>query len=247
MNRSSGVGRAQAGFTLMEMLIAVTITAVIGLGVWQVVSSVVNSRDRVNALAEQFDGLQKAMLLLERDITQVVNRPARDVYGDFKPSLTSRDDAFELLLTRQGWRNPLGLRRSGLQRAGWEYTGTELRRRYWPVVDQGQDEDSRDISLLENVNRFEIRFLDDEGKWHQAWPTDQAMASFTPGARPDIELPLGLEITLEHERFGEIVRLFSLPEFSQEQAQSVVNQQQEAASETSSNEDDDESSVGGES
>ena len=227
----NGFVRAQAGFTLMEMLIAVTITAVIGLGVWQVVSSVVNSRDRVNALAEQFDGLQKTMLLLERDITQVVNRSARDVYGDFKPALTARDDAFELLLTRQGWRNPLGLRRSGLQRAGWEYTGTELRRRYWPVVDQGQDEDSRDVLLLEDVNTFDIRFLDEDGKWHDTWPTDQTMAAVTPGQRPVTPLPIGLEVTLEHERFGEVVRLFTLPDFSQDQAQSVVNQQQEAASE----------------
>ena len=39
---------AQAGFTLMEVLIAVTITAVIGLGVWQVLGNVVSSRDRVN-------------------------------------------------------------------------------------------------------------------------------------------------------------------------------------------------------
>ncbi|MDX1560391.1 MAG: prepilin-type N-terminal cleavage/methylation domain-containing protein, partial [Marinobacter sp.] len=52
----------QRGFTLLEVLIAVTITAVIGLGVWQVINGVVNSRDRVNELAEQFDGLQRAML-----------------------------------------------------------------------------------------------------------------------------------------------------------------------------------------
>ncbi|MDP4546171.1 type II secretion system minor pseudopilin GspJ [Marinobacter sp. MDS2] len=240
----SGFVRAQSGFTLMEMLIAVTITAVIGLGVWQVVSSVVNSRDRVNALAEEFDGLQKAMLLLERDITQVVNRSARDVYGDFKPSLTSREDAFELLLTRQGWRNPLGLRRSGLQRAGWEYTGAELRRRYWPAVDQGQDEDSRDILLLNDVKTLEIRFLDEEGKWHDHWPTDQALAAMTPGQRPVIALPMALEVTLEHERFGEIARLFTLPDFSPEQAQAVVNQQQDAASEEAG-EDADENTAGG--
>ena len=53
----------ESGFTLMEVLIAVTITAVIGLGVWQVVSSVMNSRDRVDEVAQAFDGLQKTMLL----------------------------------------------------------------------------------------------------------------------------------------------------------------------------------------
>lgn len=96
----------ERGFTLMEVLIAVTITAVIGLGVWQVINGVVRSRDRVDEVADQFDGLQRAMLLLERDITQIVNRSARDVYGDYQPALTTRQEGFALVLTRQGWRNP---------------------------------------------------------------------------------------------------------------------------------------------
>lgn len=219
----------QTGFTLMEVLIAVTITAVIGLGVWQVLNGVVNSRDRVNEIAGQFDGLQKTMLLLERDLTQIVNRPARDVYGDFAPALTTRDETFALVLTRQGWRNPLGLRRSSLQRVAWEFTGSELHRRYWPVVDQGQEDESRDVLLLDNVLEFEIRFIDEDGNRQDQWPGDEALASLSPGARPDIPLPKGMEVTLEHERFGELVRTFTLPDFDPTQAQGVVNQQLESA------------------
>ncbi|OZB17689.1 MAG: type II secretion system protein GspJ [Marinobacter sp. 34-60-7] len=228
MNRT-GLHHGQSGFTLMEVLIAITITAVIGLGVWQVMSSVVLSRDRVDAVAEEFDGLQKTMLLLERDLVQVVNRPARDIYGDFQPSLTNREEGFALTLTRQGWRNPLGLRRSGLQRVAWEYTGEELRRRYWPVVDQGQEDDSRDLMLLERVTAFDIRFLDQQGSWQEAWPMDEELASLTPGSRPETSLPRGIEITLEHERFGELIRTFTLPDFDQAAAQAVLNQQAAAA------------------
>ncbi|MGC8118876.1 type II secretion system minor pseudopilin GspJ [Marinobacter sp. VGCF2001] len=226
----------EAGFTLMEVLIAVTITAVIGLGVWQVVSSVMNSRDRVDEVAEAFDGLQKTMLLLERDINQIVNRPARDVYGDYSPSLTSRDNAFALMLTRQGWRNPLGLRRSELQRVAWEYTGTGLHRRYWPVVDQGQDDESVDILLVDNVSAFDVRFLDDQGNWRDQWPEEETLARMTPGSRPDIALPRGIEITLEHERFGELTRTFSLPDFEPSKAQAVITEQQDAQSEEESDE-----------
>lgn len=211
------------GFTLMEMLIAVTITAVIGLGVWQVLGNVVASRDRVNEVADQFDSVQRTMLLLERDITQIVNRPSRDIYGDFTPALTSRNDDFALLLTRQGWRNPLGTRRSTLQRVGWEYTGDELRRRYWISVDQGQEDNSEDIVLLSDVTDFAVRFLDEERNWRDNWPDENSMASITPATRPDIPLPLGIEITMEHERFGELVRTFTLPDFEGSQAQGVIN------------------------
>lgn len=96
------------GFTLMEVLIAITITAVIGLGVWQVLSSIVNSRDRVDDLAQQFDGLQRTILLLERDLNQVVNRPVRDLYGDFQPAMTSREEGIALALTRAGLAQSAG-------------------------------------------------------------------------------------------------------------------------------------------
>lgn len=228
--------RQQGGFTLLEVLIAVTITAVIGLGVWQVMSGVITARDRVNELAEEFDGLQRAMLLLERDLMQVVNRPARDVYGDYQLAMTSREEDFALMLTRQGWRNPLGSRRSGLQRVAWEFTGEELRRRYWPMVDQGQEDASRDVLLLEGVVDFEVRFLNDQRAWQPEWPNDETMAGLSQGSRPETPLPLGLEVTLEHERFGELVRTFVLPDFSAEEAQGVVTQANEANTEAEAEE-----------
>ncbi|AZT83788.1 type II secretion system protein GspJ [Marinobacter sp. NP-4(2019)] len=223
---------SQKGFTLMEVLIAVTITAVIGLGVWQVLSGVVLSRDRVNEVADEFDQLQRTMLLLERDLTQVVNRPVRDMYGDYKPALTSREDSFALVLTRQGWRNPLGMRRSSLQRAGWEYTGEELRRRHWITLDQGQEESSQDVLLLSDVNSFEIRFLDQQRNWTDGWPTEELMASLSPGTRPDLPLPMGIEISLEHERFGELTRTFAMPDFDTSEAQGMVNAVNEAAADS---------------
>jgi general secretion pathway protein J len=229
----------QDGFTLMEVLIAVAITAVIGLGVWQVLDGVVTSRDRVDERAAAFDELQRTMLLLERDLTQVVNRPARDLYGDFQPALTSREEGFALMLTRQGWRNPLGLRRSSLQRVAWEYTGSELRRRYWPTVDQGQEDNGQDILLLNDVQAFQVEFLDQDSTWQEQWPPDSELADTLPGEHPETSLPRAIRITLEHGLFGEIERLFPLPDFDPEEAQALIDAGQAAGTGTSG---DDESS-----
>lgn len=227
----------QRGFTLMEVLIAVSITAVIGLGVWQVMSSVVTSRDRVDAVSEEFKGLQKTFLLLERDLRQVVSRPIRNIYGDYEPAITSQGEEFELRVTHQGWRNPLGKQRSELQRSAWEFTGDEVRRRYWVMLDQPQEEESQDQLLLSDVTAFNVRFMDENRDWQDAWPPPNQGIPSGPGA-PIIPLPMAVEVTLEHDRFGELSRLFLMPDFDVTQVQTSITQGNQEDDEEGDNDDD---------
>jgi general secretion pathway protein J len=177
----------------------------------------------VDELARQFEGVQRLMLMLERDLGQVVNRPVRNIYGDFEPAFSTREDGFALVLTRQGWRNPLGLRRSGLQRVAWEYTGEEIRRHYWVALDKGQEEtDPRDQLLLSGVKDFSIRFYTASRDWTDQWPREEVMASMMPGQLPSAPLPRGVEVTIEHERYGELTRLFTLPDFDSSAAGSLA-------------------------
>lgn len=223
----------QAGFTLMEVLVAITITAVIGLGVWQVISGIILSRDRVDVVANEFESVQRAFLLLERDVHQIVDRPIRNIYGDFEPALSSRDEAFALTLTRQGWRNPLGRKRSELQRSAYELTGEELHRRYWITVDRGQEEESQNQKLLEDVTEFDVRFMDQERNWVDDWPPeDDGGGNSNPGMGQIQALPLGIELTLTHRRFGELVRVFSMPDFDRASAQGEVMQANQPPPET---------------
>lgn len=219
------VRRRQGGFTLMEVMIAVSITSVIGIGVWQVVNNIIKAREGVDEIAEQFEGVQKLMLMMERDLGQVVNRPVRNIYGDYEPAFTSREDGFGLVLTRQGWRNPLGLRRSSLQRVAWEYTGEEIRRHYWVMLDKGQEEtDPRNELLLAGVTDFSVRFLTETREWTDQWPSESAMQSLSPGQAPSLPMPIGVEISLEHDRFGELTRLFALPDYDPTAAQTLSGQ-----------------------
>nr|WP_282450832.1 type II secretion system minor pseudopilin GspJ [Marinobacter bryozoorum] len=222
----------------MEVLIAVSITAVIGLGIWQVLSSIVTARDRVDQVSEQFDGLQKTFLLLERDLRQVVSRPVRNIYGDYEPALTSAGESFELTVTRQGWRNPLGKQRSELQRSAWEFTGDEVRRRYWTILDQAQEDESRDQLMLDRVTNFSIRFLDRNRDWQDDWPPPNQGIPSGPGA-PVIPLPMAVEVSLEHERFGELVRLFVMPDFDYAAVQTAITQGNLADEEEGDDQDDD--------
>ncbi|WP_097461290.1 type II secretion system minor pseudopilin GspJ [Mangrovitalea sediminis] len=202
----------QAGFTLLEVLIAIGITALIGIGIWQVMSGVINSRNGVDRVSTQFEQLQKTVLLIERDIFQVVNRPIRDAYGDAQFAITTRADPYALELTRQGWRNPLNDPRSELQRVAYSLDGTTLHRWQWQVLDRAQDSQPLDQVLLKDVDQLQVRFLDSHNQWVDSWPEQQVIdqQNVDPSIVP---MPRAIEIAFDQKQFGHISRIFVLPNF----------------------------------
>lgn len=203
----------QRGFTLLEVLVAVFITSMISLGVWQVMNTLIDSRDGIERVSGAFRDVQKTVSLLERDLLQAVKRPVKDAYGERVPALTSRINDANLTLTRQGWRNPLGERRSELQRVAWEYDDVEERliRRYWPVLDRTQETESREQELLENVSSLEVRFLEGEDQWREQWPPGEGGQEDAEGeAVLNMPMPRAVEVVIEHDRFGTLRRVVAL-------------------------------------
>lgn len=207
--------RHQGGFTLLEVLIAVFITSMISLGVWQVMNTLMASRDGIERVSGTFRDVQKTVSLLERDLLQAVKRPVKNAYGERLPALTSRLNNTELELTRQGWRNPLGDRRSELQRVAWEYDELEEQvvRRYWPVLDRAQNTESREQVLLEDVSSLEVRFLEGTEQWRDEWPAgDNPLEDAEGDAILEMPLPRAVEMVIEHGRFGTLRRVVTLGE-----------------------------------
>lgn len=205
----------QGGFTLLEVLVAVFITSMISLGVWQVMNTLMASRDGIERVSGAFRNVQQTLSLFERDLLQAVKRPVKDAYGEPVPALTSRINNGDIVLTRQGWRNPLGERRSELQRVAWEYDDLEeqLVRRYWPVLDRAQNTESREQRLLKNVSSLEVRFLQGTEQWRKKWPADDsAMEDAEGNAVLELPMPRAVEVVIEHERFGTLRRVVMLGE-----------------------------------
>ncbi|XOZ34186.1 type II secretion system minor pseudopilin GspJ [Halomonadaceae bacterium KBTZ08] len=208
--------RPNSGFTLLEVLIAVFMTSLISLGVWQVMNTLMASRDGIERASGAFRDVQKTVSLLERDLLQAVKRPVKDAYGERLPALTSRINDAELELTRQGWRNPLGDKRSELQRVAWEYDDIDERliRRYWPVLDRAPNTQSREQELLENVTSVKVRFRNANGQWVSQWPADNGNGN-SPADADGLDvlrmpMPRAVEVVLEHQRFGTLRRVVAL-------------------------------------
>ena len=206
--------RSLLGFTLLELLIAIAIFALVGLASYRMLESLLRSDEATRTHEAQLRELTRAFSSLERDLLQVIARPIRDGYGDRRPAFQGESRALDgdtaLELTRSGWRNPAGWQRSTLARVRWRLNGEVLERLYWSVLDQAVDSEPRVQRVLEQVSDLELRYLDRNGEWQQDWPP-----SVTLGYEPEQTLeflPRAVELRLTHVRYGELRRLLCLPD-----------------------------------
>jgi general secretion pathway protein J len=194
-----------AGFTLLEMLVALAIFALLSVMSYSGLRSVMEQQSVTEQEAVQLGELQKIYLVMQRDFEQAVARAVRDEYGDELPPLMGGDS---LQLTRGGWNNPLGRPRSTLQRVAYAYTDEQLVRYTWVVLDRAQDSLPLEQPLTEKITLMEVRYLDDKGEWKTSWPDTTAAAT---GTTPPPPLPQAVEVTLEHKQYGELIWLFRMP------------------------------------
>lgn len=215
----------QRGFTLLEVLVAITVFAVMSAGIYRVLSAMVQTQERVVSHAEDLRELQRAMWIMAADLEQVV---MRDVKGDFRerlPAMVSNEDDSVLQFTRQGLRNPLLLNRSDLQRVAYalgsepvsdsghaassrsgQTESRHLLRQVWGALDRISDTRVDTQVLLHDVDEVELEFVDVEGNKSERWPPKKKLGK----AGHVRDLPVSVTIRLQTRRYGEVVRVFQL-------------------------------------
>ena len=200
------------GFTLLELLVALAVFAVMAVAAYSGLSNVLLTRAAVEIENRRLAMVQLAFYRLAQDLEQVTPRSVRDQYGDSLPALHSNvQDADALLFTRAGWDNPLGQPRASLQRVAYRLREGRLWRLHWDVLDRGGLSEPREIMLLDRVRELRLRFLDQDDAWRNDWPPtadQQNDAEHKPQPDP---LPRAVEISLTLEDWGEMTRLLLLP------------------------------------
>ena len=129
MRRSPG----EAGFTLIEVLVAVFITVVMFALGYKTITQASNSRESLKEKQARLLELQTSVRVLEQDFVQLAPRPVRQAIGD-EPAQPALEGAAPggpppiVALTRGGWANPAGLQRPALQRVAYLLENGMLRR-----------------------------------------------------------------------------------------------------------------------
>lgn len=196
------------GFTLLELLVAMAIFAIISVlalgGLNAVVTQQTIAKDQLLRLA----GLQRALRLITDDFAQLNPRFVRQILGEATdpPLVTDQLGENIVRLSRSGWRNPVPVARGTLQRVQYRIEDEELIRDHWLVMDYPLGAEPRSEVLLENVTEIEIEYLDANDQWSTQWPPSRQ------GLETTFIYPRAVRINLDLADWGEIVRIVDMLE-----------------------------------
>ena len=213
------VNSLSKGFTLVEVLIAMAITALVAVVAYTGLSTAISGAESLRSASVRAHDIHQTLGLLSSDLRQTVNRPVIDEFGQVAPALSGGELARDMLsLTRAGWHNSTAAPRSGLQRVHWWLEDDQLWRGYYPVLDRTAGTESIETLILDEVTRFEVRFLPalgmiesdrddviDRRNWQENWIADLSRPGLTPTP------PAAVEVVLDISGLGEVRRLYVLP------------------------------------
>lgn len=227
---------------MLEMLVAMAIFAIIGLGANEMLRTIIRTHDRARQITDTLAQLNTAFVIMQRDITQIVPRGIRDVNGDPLPALMVGNGQSLIEFTRTGWNNPTDLPRSDLQRVAYQLTDNGvLQREIWMVLDRAPDSRPITQTLLTGIKDFRVDLLKADGTTVDNWPdttstgttgaitttatTNTTTPTATAIANADTNaLPVAVEVFVDTRSMGELRRVFPLVSSSTQPQQAGESQ-----------------------
>lgn len=177
----------QTGFSLIELLLAIALFAVISLLSYHALSSLLQLEQALNQHDRQWQSVMLLFDTFEQDVRSAVPRSMRISIGQSqqawlaKTSLSERNDA-QLQFCRmppiaRGASFSTVANASIIRRVGYRFSLGKIERLTWPLLDgisQAGTMLPERLALLENVRRMQLRYLSaNPAQWHDRWPLPQ--------------------------------------------------------------------------
>jgi general secretion pathway protein J len=183
------------GFTLVEMLVALGIFALLAAAGVGVLRSSVDVQGSVGTRLDEMSGIARLNALLSNDLGQAVDRPSRGPGGE-RPAFVGSESGIEFVST--GRANLDGEPRSELQRVEWRSVDGSLQRTGFAAVD-GADA-GLSSAMASDLRGTAFRYRMRDGSWSPFFTSTEQQ-----------RLPAAVELTMTPSGGEPIVMIFALP------------------------------------
>jgi general secretion pathway protein J len=197
------MSRRSAAFTLVELLVALAIFALMSGFAYRGLNALLESRVALQKESRKWRDVSLFVGRIERDLDAVLLRTSTGPSGTALPpvssSLETPTAGEGLALTRSGspiQQNAL----AAPQRIAYRLRGERVERLTWAGVDAAPREEPLAVTVLSPARSLSFRFMDSRtGDWRPTWPGSTDL------------LPAAVEVTVELASGERIVRLVDLP------------------------------------
>lgn len=189
-----------AGFTLVEILVALFIFTILALMMTGGLHTIISSQSGAERAAERLRQLQIVFVRMSRDIEQTVNRPVKTTNGQDASAFYGTPKGFAFT---HGGLAGQEKQHQVLQRAQYIYTRNGLWRMVWDVLDQAANSPKpNQRQLLENVTDARFEYLDEKNVFRKDWPASGSSNQ---------TLPRAVRMSLTIAGWGTVRQIYVIP------------------------------------
>ena len=201
-----------AAFTLIEVLVALAIFAILALISYRTLASVLDTRERLQKTSAVLRDQALFFSRFENDLAAMLPRRSVNQDGLVEPALvvepTTNGNAPIIRFSRAGFAANTGLE-AAPQRIGYRLNNNKIELLIWEGIDQAPRGVPSAYVALRDVQSLQIRVLDKIGEqtnWRNSWsPTNEKIDA-------PVKLPVAIEVNLTPTNGGSITRIFALRE-----------------------------------
>ncbi len=163
------------GFTLIEMLVAIMIFAMLSIAGVMLLRTSVSGQAAIRTHLDALAYVQRGLATLDADLAQAVVRFTRTETGTLAPAFYGRaaqSDEPLMQFVRDGWSNPGNLRHPSLQKVEYWWREGRIERVGYEALDGAAPPEP--ATLFENVTALVLRYRDRKGAWLERWAPEKA-------------------------------------------------------------------------
>lgn len=184
----SCIQQANSGFTLIEVMIALFIFALLSTAALALLSISVDSDNAAREKSGEISKLRRFSTIFRQDMAHALQRPSRDARGNPLPAFHTNDEVLAGLV--RGGVQILGEGDanggSDVQRIAYRFIDGRFSRFAYTYID-GSDA-GRETVIFDDVETVRVRYRLSSGQWQEEWLVENSL-----------DQPLAIELVIARE------------------------------------------------
>jgi|GEM_PF-1664946 len=193
-----------AGFTLLEVIVAIAIFALLGMAVVLVVSQAQSGSQQLSEQQRSARGVRLALDTMAIDLGTMLNRGYRDQLGSHQPALEGYHQTYPergfIIRWVGSQRGPSGRQ---LRQFEYRFEDGTLIKAWREQPDHANEPEWQERELVKDLTGLSVDYHF-SGGWTAQW-------TLAPNRPRDLALPQAIRITLQHPRQGQLIKTVRIP------------------------------------